>query len=83
MKRYELLKKRREVQETLEPTGNQEKIVLKMLRAGKTVSRFTVRPYGIERLSDRIFKLKARGFKIDTIMIRKNNKNFANYKLGA
>jgi len=61
-------------------TQNQH--ILSWLESGKSINAIqALNHFGVFRLSARIANLKDQGFKIETKVIRRNNKNVADYKL--
>ena len=55
--------------------------ILSILQSGRTISQLDVIPLGIFRLSARIYDLQEKGYKIKSLIVRQNNKNFAIYRL--
>lgn len=56
--------------------------ILKHLQSGRSLSPLeALERYGCFRLGGRIYDLKKQGHKIKTIMVEKNGKHFASYKL--
>jgi len=56
--------------------------ILAFLRTGQSLSPLeALEKFGCFRLGGRIYDLKKQGHKIETVMVEKNGKHFASYRL--
>lgn len=63
-------------------TKSQTEEILARLKTGKAVSPLeALERFGCFRLGGRIYDLKKQGHKIETIIVEKNGKRFASYRL--
>lgn len=61
---------------------SQEKEILNHLQNGKSITQLeALNKFQCFRLSDRIFRLRRKGYSISTEMVREGRKVYANYKL--
>ena len=61
-------------------TETQEALILKRLQKGKGITQLqALIKFDCLRLSDRIFRLRRKGYNIETKMIEKNGKYYAEY----
>lgn len=60
----------------------QEKAILEHLQKGRSITPLdALKEFNCLRLSDRIFRLRRKGYPIATNMVENGNKRYASYKL--
>lgn len=61
---------------------SQNEEILRHLQSGRSLSPLeALESYGSFRLGARVYDLKQRGHQIETVIVKKNGKRFATYKL--
>lgn len=61
-------------------TTSQRAEIARHLKAGKSITPLeALHKWGVFRLGARIFELRARGMKIDRVMVKRGEKRFASY----
>ncbi len=66
----------------METYETQEKAILEHLKKGRSITPLdALREFNCLRLSDRIFRLRRKGYPIATNMVENGKKRYASYKL--